>query len=118
MTPLLEAQIFFSRRTGDLYNWLWANEYEFTYGEALRSPLQATANANSGIGISDSNHIRRLAIDICLFKNGVYLSDTPSYEPLGIYWESLSTTDHPLAWGGRFERADGNHFSHKWGLVS
>ncbi|EIH4172001.1 M15 family metallopeptidase, partial [Escherichia coli] len=48
----------------------------------------------------------RLAVDFNLFINGKYQADTDAYRPLGEYWESIGGT-----WGGRFSRADGNHFS-------
>ena len=59
------------------------------------------------IGIVRSLHRIRLAGDYGLFTAaGEYLTRTPEYEPLGLYYEGL----HPLAyWGGRFQ--DGNHLS-------
>lgn len=80
--------------------------YELTFGEALRTPEQAALNAKKGIGIKNSVHLIRLAIDLNLFRDGKYLNKTEDHEPLGLYWESL----HPLSrWGGRF--GDGNHYS-------
>lgn len=75
--------------------------YEFTFGDAQRSIQEATR-----LGFKNSNHTRRLAIDLNLFKDGHYLSSTESHRPLGEYWESL----HPMCrWGGKF--GDGNHYS-------
>lgn len=80
--------------------------YELTFGEALRTPEQAALNAEKGIGIKNSVHLIRLAVDFNLFKDGKYLDKTSDHEELGTYWESL----HPLTrWGGRFN--DGNHYS-------
>ena len=80
--------------------------YEFTFGEAYRSPEEAARLAKLGKGIAASLHTQRLAIDFNLFKDGRYLTRTEAYRPLGAYWESL----HPLCrWGGQF--GDGNHFS-------
>jgi len=80
--------------------------YELTFGEALRTDAQADTNAKSGVGIKNSLHKIRLAIDLNLFKDGKFLDNSVDHEPLGIYWESL----HPLTrWGGRF--GDGNHYS-------
>lgn len=104
-----EKQRLFVRLVGQLIAWCYANGYELTFGEAMRTQAQANANAASGAGISNSNHLIRLAIDLNLFKDGVYQSDTPAYKPLGDYWKSL----HDLCrWGGDFgSRPDGNHFS-------
>ena len=82
--------------------------YELTFGEAYRSPEEAARLAKTGAGIAKSLHCQRLAVDFNLFKDGVYLSDTTDYQFLGEFWE----TQHELCrWGGRFTRADGNHFS-------
>ena len=71
--------------------------YEFTFGDAYRQP-------DCGYGHPNSNHKRRLAIDLNLFKDGQYLTEDKDQEPLGLYWESIGG-----AWGGRFK--DGNHYS-------
>jgi hypothetical protein len=104
-----EKQRLFTKLVGQLIGWCYQNGYELTFGDAYRSPEQAALNAQSGAGIANSLHTRRLAIDLNLFKNGVYLSDSVSYKPLGDYWKSL---DPGCCWGGDFHtRADGNHFS-------
>jgi hypothetical protein len=108
MMTLGEKQRLFTKLVGLLIEYAYANGYELTLGDAYRSPDQARANAASGKGIVNSLHCERLAIDLNLFKAGQYLTDSLAYQPLGEYWESL----HPdCAWGGRFTRADGNHFS-------
>ena len=68
--------------------------FEVTLGDAW---------ATSG-HIDDSYHYKRLAIDLNLFKNGHYMTETEDHEPLGLYWESIGGS-----WGGRFN--DGNHYS-------
>jgi len=88
--------------------------YEVATGEAERGKAQAAANAASGAGISNSLHILRLAIDLHLYINGVYQTDSEAHKPLGTFWKSLSP-DH--RWGGDFKDAqgrpkpDGNHYS-------
>ena len=91
-----------------LIDWAYANGYELTAGELYRTPEQAAMNAASGAGISNSLHTIRLAIDVNLFHDGVYLKDSADYKPLGDYWKTL---DPDCRWGGNFKRADGNHFS-------
>jgi hypothetical protein len=56
--------------------------------------------------IQGSFHYKRLAIDLNLFKNGVYLRKTEAHRFLGEFWESIGGT-----WGGRFRNKDGNHYS-------
>lgn len=54
----------------------------------------------------NSNHYIKLAIDLNVFKNKVYLISTEDHKEFGRFWEHL----HPLCrWGGRFQ--DGNHYS-------
>lgn len=92
--------------------WATGQGYEFTFGEAWRTPEQAALNAARGTGIRTSLHVDRLAIDLNLFRNGVFLSDSESHRPLAVYWKTL----HPLArWGGDFKPSpDGNHYSFEW----
>jgi len=81
------------------------NGYEITLGEAKRTTEQAALNAKKGIGIKNSLHIKQLAIDLNLFKDGKYLSSTESHRLLGEWWER----QHSLCrWGGRW--SDGNHY--------
>lgn len=93
--------------------WIYEQGYEITGGEWWRPPEMAAHYARIGLGIKDSNHLRRLAIDLNLFKDGMYLNTTEAHEPLGIKWESMNPHNR---WGGRFKdrnghpRPDGNHY--------
>lgn len=103
---LREYQSLFVRLLPRLIDFAYAQGYELTLGEALRTQEQANLNAKSGSGISNSLHIDKLAIDLSLFIGGKYVKDSAAYLPLGEFWEQ----QHPLCrWGGRFK--DGNHFS-------
>jgi len=107
-------QRLFTLLTAQLIVWVYRQGYELTYGEAYRTPEQAALNAQKGTGIVNSLHTQRLAVDLNLFKDGIYLTDTKSYEAIGDYWETL----HPLCrWGGRFAKPDGNHFSMTFGGI-
>jgi hypothetical protein len=82
--------------------------YEYTLGEAWRTQAQAQANAASGAGIANSLHIERLAIDINLFKDGLFLQESEAHRPFGAFWKSLGPD---YFWGGDFSKPDGNHYS-------
>jgi hypothetical protein len=103
---LSEKQRKFVSMVAQLIQFTYAYGYELTFGEAYRSPERAAANAARGLGISNSLHTKCLAIDLNLFINGVYQTDSEAHRPLGEYWESLGGT-----WGGRFKKPDGNHYS-------
>jgi hypothetical protein len=91
---LREQQSEFVLAVGRLIRYAYALEYELTFGDAA-----ATSGHRAG-----SFHYKRLAIDLNLFRDGVYLTETEDHEPLGIFWESLGGS-----WGGRW--GDGNHYS-------
>ncbi len=112
MSKLLNAQQKFTRMVGQLILWAYDQGYQLTFAEAYRTPEQAALNAKSGKGISKSLHTQRLAIDLNLFRDGVFLSGSDDHLPLGEYWESIGGT-----WGGRFKRPDGNHYSLAYGGV-
>jgi len=85
--------------------------YDVTGGELYRTPEQAALYAKAGKGIADSNHTRRLAIDLNLFRDGKYLTASEDYAQAGHYWKQLSPQN---VWGGDFQRRDGNHFSRRY----
>jgi len=95
---LRQQQSEFVRKVSLLILYAGRLDYELTFGDAA-----AKTGHKEG-----SFHYKRLAIDLNLFKDGVYLSSTESHRKLGEYWESLGGT-----WGGRFTNKDGTHYS--WG---
>lgn len=104
-----EKQRAFSRFVGILISHAYSVGLEVTFGDAYRSPEQAALNAARGVGITNSLHRDRLAVDLNLFVNGQYSERPEDYLPLGEFWESLSPD---LAWGGRFSKPDLFHFSY------
>lgn len=109
MPTLLEKQQTFVLLLSHLIEFAYREGYRLTLGEAWRTPEQAKWDSDHHIGIKNSLHILRLAIDLNLFKDNKWLTDPKEFEPLGKYWESLSTPDFKCAWGGHFN--DANHFS-------
>jgi hypothetical protein len=91
---LRERQSLFVRMVARLIDYADALGYELTFGDAY-----ATSGHAAG-----SFHYSRLAIDLNLFKDGKYLTETEDHKPLGEFWEAIGGT-----WGGRFR--DGNHYS-------
>lgn len=103
-----EQQAQFAEHVSDLIDYIFQNGYTCTLGEAFRTHEQAELYAKQGKGIVNSLHCKRLAVDINIFSpGGEYLTATKDYEKFGLFWESLDVAN---VWGGRFKRADGNHF--------
>lgn len=93
---ILKSQIAFARAVPRLIDAAFVLGYEVTLGDAYRDP-------RTSYGSLSSKHRMRLAIDLNLFKDGIYLTSTDDHLPLGEYWESIGGI-----WGGRFD--DGNHY--------
>ena len=107
---LRQTQSKFARMVADLIIKAYDMGYEVTLGDAYRDPsLHGAVGIKKAYGHPKSCHKLRLAIDLNLFKDGRYLSSTAAHKPLGEYWESLGG-----AWGGRFPKPDGNHYSMEW----
>lgn len=102
---LREQQSRFARLLPRLIDKAHELGFEITIGDAFRDPrLHGGIGVKMGYGHSKSAHKMRLAIDLNLFKDGVFLSSTESHKQLGEWWEAQGG-----AWGGRFN--DGNHYS-------
>jgi hypothetical protein len=85
---------------GKLVEFAYARGDEFSFGDAW---------AKDG-HVSHSLHYERLAIDVNLFINGVWIQAAePEWYVLGAYWKGL---DPLCRWGGDIPgKVDLNHFS-------
>lgn len=103
-----QMQRKFTRMIADLIVFAYDNGYELTIGDAFRDPrVHGSVGEKKSYSSANSNHKIRLAIDLNLFKDGVFLTSSEDHKPLGQYWESIGGS-----WGGRFD--DGNHYSLEW----
>lgn len=103
-----QMQRKFTRMIADLIIFAYDNGYELTLGDAFRDPrVHGSVGEKKSYSSANSNHKIRLAIDLNLFKDGVFLTSSEDHKPLGQYWESIGGS-----WGGRFD--DGNHYSLEW----
>lgn len=101
---LVAKQGQFVQMIAKLVDFAFSKGYVLTYGEAYRPPELAKMYEQKGIGIANSLHTIRLAVDFNVFKEGAHLTSGDEFTDLGEFWEQIGGT-----WGGRFE--DGNHFS-------
>ncbi len=86
---LQEQQFLFALDVAKLIQFAASQGLWITLDEAYRTPEQAALNAAKGIGIADSLHCKRLAVDINLYRDGVYLFKPRDYYALATFWESL-----------------------------
>lgn len=110
MSDLNRKQAEFTLHIARLLVWANENGIPCSGAEWFRTPEQAEIYAKAGKGIKNSNHCKRLALDIfCLDESGSVTWEMPQYEKLGAKWKSM----HPLArWGGDIPKLrDAVHFS-------
>ena len=96
LMSLRQMQSVFAKKVALLILYAFEIGYELTLGD-----VHATTGHSP-----NSFHYKRLAIDLNLFKDGKYLTETEDHIPLGEFWKDLGGT-----WGGDFARKDGNHYS-------
>lgn len=92
---LRRQQSEFVRAVGLLITYAYSLGYELTFGDTYPGKFSHKKGSWHGKG---------LAIDINLFKDGEYLTDSHDHLILGQYWQALGGT-----WGGLWD--DGNHYS-------
>jgi len=105
-----EKQAQFALHIARLICWAFDRGIPVIGAEWYRTPEQAEIYARQGKGIKNSNHCKKLALDLfCVDPEigGVTWEYAP-YRALGEQWKKM----HPLArWGGDFKGRDAVHFS-------
>jgi hypothetical protein len=91
-----DQQRKFTLMIASLIIWAYREGYEITVGD-----FWAHDRHKDG-----SFHYKRLAADLNLFKDGVYLTEAEDHRPLGEEWERMGGT-----WGFHFGNKDANHYS-------
>lgn len=100
---LQQKQSQFALMVAALINYATKEGYEITLGDAYRAPEVCAFYADQGKGIRDSLHAKRLAIDINLFRDGIYLTDGKAHVGLHDFWDSIG--------GAERIATDMNHYS-------
>jgi hypothetical protein len=105
---LIAAQSAFLLDVARLILFATSKGYNVTGGELSRTIEQQRIYVCAGKSKTmNSNHLRRLAIDLFFFLVGVQLGIEAMRE-LGAYWESLNPLNR---WGGNFKTiTDAPHF--------
>jgi peptidoglycan L-alanyl-D-glutamate endopeptidase CwlK len=92
-----QKQELFAKYVHQLLAKAWELGYEVRLGEAQRTLEQQQLYVNMGRSKTmDSQHIKKLAIDLVLLKNGAVCTHD-QIKPLGTWWEEL---DQNNRWGG------------------
>ena len=106
-SELVKSQQKFARMVGQLLGFIYEHGWAVSFGECWRTPEQAELNAKKGIGIKNSLHCDRLAVDLNFWKDGALI---PTPLEVVEFWEGIGGSagyrfgDPPhfsLAYGGR-----------------
>lgn len=94
----VSEQHAFAQDVAKLLQWLGANGFMVTLGEAWRTPEQQAIYVSTKKSTTmKSKHLERLAIDLNIFKDGKWLVDYESLKEIGEVWKRLSPSN---VWGG------------------
>ena len=106
-----QKQREFAYHVTQLIQHIYAMGYEVTLGDAYRDPRSHGKIGEKGpYGRSVSAHKQRLAIDLNLFIDNSWITETEPHRQFGTYWKALNRENE---WGGDFTPADGNHYSRR-----
>lgn len=112
---LREAQSRFAKNICYLILFIYGRGYEVTLGDVYRDPrVHGEQGEKKSYSSAKSAHKQRLAVDLNLFKHGIFLSSTKDHEEFGRFWKRL---DPENRWGGDFSNPDGNHYSYEYGGI-
>ena len=99
-----EAQDLFGKLLGELLVYIYLKGHTARIGDVMSRATDVNVNGKL-THKKNSQHLKKLAVDINLFKGGKFLRKTEDHKIFGEFWENL----HPnCRWGGRYK--DGNHY--------
>jgi hypothetical protein len=109
VASLVVVQAEFLLHVGEVVKFATVQGWFVTGGELYRTVEQQALHFQAGRSKTmNSQHLKRLAIDLNFIKSGVVCYSQPELEPIGKFWESL----HPKnVWGGHWKSfRDTPHF--------
>jgi len=107
---LSEKQVKFTGMLGKLLVFASDNEIPIKIVELYRSPeKQFNLYKKGKTKTLNSSHIKGLAVDLAIIKDGQYITEETAYVSLGEYWEEVGGV-----WGGSWHTfKDSVHFGFK-----
>lgn len=101
MATLREEQNIFSRDLVKLLTFLFEHGYEVSIGEVFRTPEQQKIYVDTGRSKTlYSNHLKKCAADLAIFKDGKLLTSKEELQFVGDAWEVMSAKN---SWGGNWK---------------
>ncbi len=94
-----EKQFQFSIMLAQLIVFIYSRGYTCSIGDVWAKKHEGRRHT------SNSKHYDKLAADINLFKDGVYLVAKEDHAIFGKFWKNLGGT-----WGGDWKNEDANHY--------
>ena len=109
---LREEQACFSLSIATFILWLYEQGYEVSIGEVHRPVEMQKIYVDSGRSKTmDSQHLKKQAADLFIFKNGRLLATKEEMQFAGNQWESMDAIN---SWGGNWKSfKDIPHFEQK-----
>lgn len=101
MASLINAQWEFLKNLSELIQFIESKGHIATGGELQRTIYQQKEYLRTGrTQTINSLHLSKMAIDLAIFKDNIWLQDRESLQQFGNFWESL----HPdNEWGGNWK---------------
>ena len=109
---LVKEQAAFLRDVARLIEKATELGFDVTGGELYRTPEQQDIYVRAGRSKTfNSMHLKRLAIDLYFFRNGVLAFTKDEIQQIGVEWEAM---DPKNKWGGNWKSfKDLPHFERK-----
>ncbi len=102
----------FMKDVQKLLSFIHSLGFDIRGGELFRTAEQQKIYVKDGKSETfNSNHLKKCAIDLFIFKDGTWIKSKSMLQKIGDFWESLNTKNR---WGGNYKSFyDGVHFERR-----
>jgi hypothetical protein len=103
ISTLLRDQFQFSLAVSSLIQYINSRGCSCSLKECLRTQDQQDIYFKRGkTKVRESQHQKCLAVDICIFRDGEWLTKFEDLKIFGVYWQNLGLA---FRWGGDWDRS-------------